>query len=94
MQARAKAGADGKSPVAGVYRHRDRWQVQTLHRWGVKQQRHLGSFKSREEAEFIAATYFPRLEAAAAAGAPSFEEELAAVKAELRVQVRWRIVPC
>ena len=56
--------------------------------WGVER-RELVPFKSREEAELIAATYFPRLEAAAAAGIPSFEEELAAVKAELRVQVRW-----
>jgi hypothetical protein len=64
-----------------------------LRGWGVER-RELVPFKSREEAELIAATYFPRLEAAAAAGIPSFEEELAAVKAELRVQVRWWIVPC
>ena len=92
MQARAKAVADGKSPVAGVHRHRDGWQVKTLQRWGVKQS-HLGSFKSREEADFVADTYSPRLEAAASAGNRSFKEELAAVRAVLRVQVRWWIAP-
>jgi hypothetical protein len=94
VQAQVKVVADGnlKSPVAGVSRHGDRWQVQTLRGWGVKH-RHLGVASAREEAELIAATYFPRLKAAAAAGAPIFEEELAAVRAERRVQVRWRISP-
>ena len=92
LQIRAKTVADGKSAVAGVHAYGDRWQVKTPHRWGVKQ-RHLAYVNTREEAELIAATYSPRLKAAAATGGTSFEEELSAVKAELRVQVRLWIVP-
>ena len=92
VQAGAKAVADGKSAVAGVHRHGDRWKVVTLQGWGLPA-RYVASFGSQEEARLVATTYFPRLEAAAAAGGPSFEEELSAVKAELRVQVRLWIVP-
>lgn len=84
VQAQAKAVTEGKSAVAGVtyHKHIRRWCVQTLSRWGV-QHRHLATAKSREEAEAIAATYYPRLQAAAAEG--SFEEEFVTVKASLHL---------
>lgn len=87
MQADAKAVAAGKSVVPGVKRHARgvRWIVTTLFRWDVKQ-RHMAYTWTKEEAEAIARTYHPRLQAAAAEG--RIEEEFAAVKAELRSQVR------
>lgn len=55
-------------------------------RWGVGQHT-LACRGSQAEAEALAATYFSRLEVAAAEG--RFDEEFTAVKAELRAEVRW-----
>lgn len=54
--------------------------------WGVKPQNNL-SASSQEKAEAIPQAY-SRLEAAAAKG--RLAGELAAMNAELRVQVRWQ----
>lgn len=89
MQAIAKAAAVCKlqSAVPGVtYDKRSgRWTVKTLQRWNVKP-RKIISTSSQEEEEAIPQAYFSRLEAAAAKS--RFEKELAAVKAELRVQIQ------
>ena len=82
----------GKSTVSGVtfIKQKCAWRVFTLRRWGAKQ-RLVVQLRSREEAEEIARTQFPRLEAAAADG--RFEQVLAAVRAELKAQVRWSRAP-
>lgn len=86
MQAQAKAEAEGKSAVRGVFRCKTtkRWSLRTLQKWGPKQRR-LATANTREEAEVLAETYFPRLKAAAADG--KFDDEFAAVRAEIKAQV-------
>lgn len=85
MQAQAKAVADGKSAVPGVNYDASsrRWFLQTLLQWGVKR-RHLMYASSREEAEILAATYHPRLKAAA--DEDRFDDEFDALKAELAAE--------
>lgn len=88
MQARAKEAPKGKSSAPGVFldKRRGRWRVRTLERWNSKRYS-LGSASTREEAEAIQQSCFPRLQAAADDG--RFDEEVTAVKAELTAQVRW-----
>lgn len=73
----------GKSSVPGVYFDTNKWRkwrVRTLARWGPPR-RWLEACRSQKEAEAIQMRFFPRLEAAAAAG--KFDEEFARVKAEI-----------
>lgn len=86
MQVQAKLLADGKSPVTGVTYDPGarKWLAFTSVRWSDRRSQ-LACVKTREAAEAVANTYFPRLEAAVAEG--KYEEELAAVKADLRAQV-------
>lgn len=89
MQARypfqEEAAAEGKSTVSDVMYHTaSTWGVKTL-QWGGVERQSLGYFSSQEEAEAVAETYFPRLEAAAAEG--KLDDALAEVRAELAAQV-------
>lgn len=79
-------GGRPKSSVPGVSidTRSGKWRVASLQRWGVKSQS-LACANSQEAAEAIAATHFPRLEAAAAES--KLQDEIVAVKAELKSQV-------
>lgn len=59
-------------------------RVQTLQRWGIKPQS-VATVLLQEEADAIAVTSCPRLEAEIAEG--RFEAELAAVRGEIKTQV-------
>lgn len=83
------ATAEGKSPLPGVSysARRGVWTVRPLPRWGVQPRSVHWVAGSREEAELIQKQCFPRLEAAAGEGRIS--EEFAAVRNEIRAQVRF-----
>lgn len=86
MQVKERVVAEGKSAVTGVSydRRTGMWVVNTRQVWGVKQ-RQLATARTRERAEALAETYFPRLEAAAADD--RFNEALAAARAEVKCNV-------
>ena len=86
-----ESAAEGrpKSSVPGVSfdTRSGKWRVGSLQRWGVKSQS-LAYAISQAAAEKIVATHFPRLVAAAAEG--KLQEEIVAVRAELKAQVHIR----
>ena len=85
-QAGAKAAAEGKSAVTGVYYDAKlaKWVVRTPQPRGSKSW-YLAAVSSQAEAEALAAACLPHVLAAAAEGRIS--DEVAAVKASLFVEV-------
>lgn len=88
-----QAARRGKVSATGLtYNDNDRrWKISTLYRWGAGPSRALSfTANSQEEAEAIAATFFPRLEMAAAAGKEAFDEDFTSAKAEIKALVRFQ----